>query len=185
MMSPGAELEHRTCPRCRREVSTTPSGHLRAHECPHARRRVGEKPAHCGVCLGTPDLRLEPGQMPMPFVSGIRAKLRRPSKKKNPRAVRRMRVHARGALLGHDRIGRRRRVRAGGNLRAQALLAVRGADLAGCRVKPGKCHCGGDGRCCACRAVAYLRSLHQAEGGVPKDGPQSERQDTPTPRGSH
>jgi len=80
----------RSCKRCHQSITLTPSGHLRAHTCPHgdqcvvpySRRRVGEKPAHCGVCLGVRDARLEPGQLPMPFHNGIRAKLRRPPSQK-------------------------------------------------------------------------------------------------------
>jgi hypothetical protein len=80
----------RTCTRCQQSITVTPSGHLRAHTCPHGdqcvvpynRRRLGEKPAHCGVCLGARDARLEPGQLPIPFHNGIRPALRRPPSKR-------------------------------------------------------------------------------------------------------
>jgi hypothetical protein len=80
----------RVCKRCGRTVSRTPSGHLRAHFCdhgaqcvvPYSRRRLGEKPDHCFQCSGVRDERLEPGQLPMPFVNGIRSALRRPPSKR-------------------------------------------------------------------------------------------------------
>jgi hypothetical protein len=80
----------RVCKRCGRTVSRTPSGHLRAHFCdhgaqcvvPYSRRRLGEKPEHCTQCVGHPDTRLDPGQLPMPFLNGIRPALRRPPSKK-------------------------------------------------------------------------------------------------------
>jgi hypothetical protein len=74
-----AHVPTRACPRCKQTVAITPSKHLRAHTCPHggqcivpyARRRLGEKADHCAQCLGTPDTRLEPGQMRQPKLPGV------------------------------------------------------------------------------------------------------------------